>query len=171
MADLKETFASLRERFNALPATHKAAVILLPAVLFSLAVTLLLYTLRPDYAVLYTGLNPEDMNAVLTELDKEGVDYRIGRDGRTVLVPENRVRDIRLKLAAKGVPSKGIIGYELFDRSGIGVSEFQQRVNFKRAVEGELVRTILRFRSIEDARVHIALPERSIFLRKEKEPL
>ncbi len=170
MADLRETFGHLRERFNALPATHKAAAVLLPAVLFSLAVTLLLYTLRPDYAVLYTGLNPEDMNAVLTELDKEGVDYRIGRDGRTVLVPENRVRDIRLKLAAKGVPSKGIIGYELFDRSGIGVSEFQQRVNFKRAVEGELVRTILRFRSIEDARVHIALPERSIFLRKEKEP-
>jgi len=110
------------------------------------------------------------MNAVLTELDKEGISYRIGRDGRTVLVPENRVRDIRLKLAAKGVPSKGVIGYELFDRSGIGVSEFQQRVNFKRAVEGELIRTILRFRNIEDARVHIALPERSIFLREEKEP-
>ncbi len=170
MADLKEILGSLQARFNALPLTQKVLVVFLPAVVFSLLVTVLLYALRPDYAVLYTGLSPEDMNAVLTELDKDGVDYRIGRDGRTVLVPENMVRDVRLKLAAKGVPSKGVIGYELFDRGGIGVSEFQQRVNFKRAVEGELVRTILRFRSVEDARVHIALPEKSIFLRDEKEP-
>ncbi len=170
MADLKEFLKNLQERFANLPLSQKILIVIGPAVLISLLITLLLYGLKPEYSVLYTGLSPEDMNAILTELDKEGISYKIGRDGRTVLVPENELRDIRLKLAAKGIPSKGIIGYELFDKSGIGISEFQQRVNFKRALEGELVRTILRFRSIEDARVHIALPEKSLFLRDEKEP-
>ena len=170
MADINETLKNLQERFSALPLTQKLLIIGLPAVVFSLLVTVLIYSLQPDYAVLYGNLSPEDMNAVLTELDKEGIRYKVGRDGRSILVPEDKVRDIRLKLAAKGIPNKGVIGYELFDKSTIGLSEFQQRVNFKRAIEGELVRTILRFRNIEDARVHIALPERSIFLRDEREP-
>ena len=169
MADVKEIFNNLKERFNALPTYQKALVIGVPAVLVSLIATAIIYSLRPEYAVLYGNLSPEDMNVILTELDKEGVKYKVGRDGRTILVPEDQVRDIRLKLAAKGVPNKGVIGYELFDKSTIGLSEFQQRVNFKRAIEGELVRTILRFKNIEDARVHIALPEKSIFLRDEKE--
>lgn len=170
MADLSGTLRSIQERFSAMPLTQKVLLIGIPAVVFSLIVTVLIYTLQPNYAVLYSNLNPEDMNAVLTELDKEGIRYKVGRDGRTILVPEDKVRDTRLKLAAKGIPNKGIIGYELFDKSTIGLSEFQQRVNFKRAIEGELVRTILRFKNIEDARVHIALPEKSIFLRDEKEP-
>lgn len=170
MANLGETLKGIQEKFSAMPLTQKILAVGLPAVLFSLIVTALIYSLQPDYAVLYGNLSPEDMNAVLTELDKEGIKYKVGRDGRTILVPEDKVRDIRLKLAAKGVPNKGVIGYELFDKSTIGLSEFQQRVNFKRAIEGELVRTILRFKNIEDARVHIALPEKSIFLRDEKEP-
>ena len=170
MADLNSTLRNLQERFSAMPLSQKLLAVGLPAVVFSLLVTVLIYSLQPNYAVLYGNLNPEDMNAVLTELDKEGIKYKIGRDGRTILVPEDKVRDIRLKLAAKGIPNKGVIGYELFDKSTIGLSEFQQRVNFKRAIEGELVRTILRLKNIEDARVHIALPEKSIFLRNEKEP-
>ena len=170
MADLNETLRNLQERFSTLPLTQKLLILGVPAVFFSLIVTVLIYSLQPDYAILYGDLSPEDMNAVLTELDKEGISYKVGRDGRSILVPEDKVRDVRLKLAAKGIPNKGVIGYELFDKSTIGLSEFQQRVNFKRAIEGELVRTILRFRNIEDARVHIALPEKSIFLREEKEP-
>lgn len=170
MADINETLKSLWERFSLLPLSQKLLFVGVPLVLLSLVLTFLIYSLQPDYAVLYGNLSPEDMNAVLTELDKEGVKYKISKDGSSILVPEDKVRDIRLKLAAKGVPSKGVIGYELFDKSTIGLSEFQQRVNFKRAIEGELVRTILRFRNIEDVRVHIALPEKSIFLREEKEP-
>ncbi len=165
MADLRDSLRSFQDRFSALPLTQRILVIFVPAIVFSLIVTLLLYSLRPGYTVLYSNLSPEDMNAVLTELDKEGVKYKIGRDGRTILVVEGKARDLRLKLAAKGIPNKGIIGYEIFDKSTIGLSEFQQRVNFKRAIEGELVRTILRMKNIEDARVHITLPEKSIFLR------
>ena len=165
MADLRESLRGFQDRFSALPLTQRILILFVPAVIFSLIVTLLVYSLRPGYTVLYSNLSPEDMNAVLTELDKEGVRYKVGRDGRTILVVEGKARDLRLKLAAKGIPNKGIIGYEIFDKSTIGLSEFQQRVNFKRAIEGELVRTILRMKNIEDARVHITLPEKSIFLR------
>jgi flagellar M-ring protein FliF len=170
MADLRSVLKDLQDRFGALSFSQKVLVVGIPVVVFSLVLTVLIYSLQPSYVVLYGDLSPEDMSAILTELDKEGVSYKVGADGRTVLVPEDKVRDIRLKLAAKGIPSRGIIGYELFDRTSIGVSEFQQRVNFKRAIEGELVRTILRLKNVEDARVHIALPERSIFLRDQEEP-
>ena len=165
MADFRESFRNFQDRFSALPLTQRMLILFVPAVIFSLIVTLLIYSMRPGYVVLYAGLNPEDMNAVLTELDREGISYKVGRDGRTVLVAEGKARDVRLKLAAKGIPNKGIIGYEIFDKSTIGLSEFQQRVNFKRAIEGELVRTILRMKNIQDARVHISLPEKSIFIR------
>ncbi len=102
----------MQERFSALPLTQKLLLVGIPAVVFSLIVTALIYSLQPDYAVLYANMSPEDMNAVLTELDKEGIRYRVGRDGRSVLVPEDKVRDIRLKLAAKGIPNKGVIGKE-----------------------------------------------------------
>ncbi len=170
MADLRTALREIQDRFAALTFGQKVLVVGLPVVVFSLIVTVLIYSLQPSYVVLYGGLSPEDMSAILTELDKEGVVYKVGRDGRTILVPEDQARDIRLKLAAKGIPSRGVVGYEIFDKTSIGISEFQQRVNFKRAIEGELVRTILRFKNIEDARVHIALPERSLFLRDEAEP-
>ncbi len=170
MADVRRTLRDFRDRFASLPTSQKILLVSVPVVLFSLFLTFLIYSLQPSYVVLYGGLSPEDMSAILTELDKEGVSYRIGPGGRTILVPEDKARDLRLKLASKGIPSRGIVGYELFDRTSIGLSEFQQRVNFKRAIEGELVRTILRFKNIEDARVHIALPERSVFLREEAEP-
>ena len=170
MANLDETLKNLWNRFSSLPLYQRLLIAGLPILVLSLIITALIYSMKPEYAVLYGNLNPEDMNTILTELDKEGIKYKIAPDGRTILVPEDKVRDIRLKLAAKGIPNKGVIGYELFDKSSIGISEFQQRVNFKRAIEGELVRTILRFENIEDARVHIALPERSIFIRDEKEP-
>ncbi len=169
MADLRDNLTKVQERFSSLPLTQKVAIALIPAIATALIVGTLFYSLKPSYSVLYSNLSPEDMNAVLTELDKEGIGYRVGGDGRTILVREDKARDIRLKLAAKGIPNKGIIGYEIFDKSGIGLSEFQQRINFKRATEGELARTILRMKNISEARVHITLPEKSIFIRDKEE--
>ncbi len=153
-----------------LPLQKKLLLLALPLSILAVFLILAVYASSPNYATLYTGLSQEDMQAVLMELDKEGVNYKIGQDGKTVLVPESMVADLRLKLAAKGVPNKGIIGYEVFDKTGFAVSDFQQQVNFKRAIEGELARTILKLSSIEDAKVNIALPEKSIFVREEEEP-
>lgn len=170
MADIRETLNNLKERFLALPTLQKALVIAVPIITLGIVLTVATLAGRPTYTLLYSGLSQEDMSAVMAELDKEGVSYRVGQDGRSILVPERQARDIRLKLAAKGVPSKGIVGYEVFDKTGIGVSDFQNQVNFKRAVEGELARTIMRMAGVEDVRVNIGMPQKSIFLREEEEP-
>ncbi len=170
MADIKETLNNLKERFLALPFTQKVALIATPLIALILISLVALFAVKPNYTVLYAGLSQEDMSAVMVELDKEGVPYKVGPDGRSLLVPEEKARDIRLKLAAKGVPSKGIVGYEIFDKTGIGVSDFQNQVNFKRAVEGELARTIMRMAGVEDVKVNIGMPQKSIFLREEEEP-
>jgi len=150
MADIRENIRNLTEKFKQLPTLQKFLIIASALGLIIILGVASVYLTQPNYAILYSGLSQEDMVAILTELDKEGVKYKIGRDGQTVLVPENQVRDIRLKLSAKGIPSKGIIGYEIFDKTGIGISNFQQQINYKRAIEGELVRTILRIKNITD---------------------
>ena len=160
----------LKEKFLSLSLTQKLIIVSIPLAVLTVLSLILLYTSKPNYVVLYGGLTQEDLNAVLSELDKENIPYRISPDGSTVFVPEEKARDIRLKLAAKGIPSKGIVGYEVFDKERFGVSEFQNQVNLKRAVEGELARTIMRIDGVEYAKVNIGMPEKSIFLREEDEP-
>ncbi len=170
MADARKTLNNLKDRFLALSTPQKIALIAIPILTLVALIALITLATKPNYTVLYSGLSQEDMSAIMVELDKEAINYKVGQDGRSILVPEQQARDIRLKLAAKGIPSKGIVGYEVFDRTGMGVSDFQNQVNFKRAVEGELARTILRMSAIEDVRVNIGMPQRSIFLREEEEP-
>jgi len=160
----------LKEKFLSLSFTQKLIIVVVPLAVFTILFLVFLYASKPNYVVLYGGLTQEDLNAVLSELDKENIPYRISPDGSTVFVPEEKARDIRLKLAAKGIPSKGIVGYEVFDKERFGVSEFQNQVNLKRAVEGELARTIMRIDGVEYAKVNIGMPEKSIFLREEDEP-
>ncbi|MFN7065805.1 MAG: flagellar basal-body MS-ring/collar protein FliF [Aquificaceae bacterium] len=170
MERLKEILRNLNEKFMAFSITQKLLIIGIPIITLGILITMITFLAKPNYTVLYAGLSQEDMTAIVSELDREGVKYKISTDGRSVLVPEDQTRDIRLKLAAKGIPSKGSVGYEVFDKSGISTSDFQNQVNFKRAIEGELARTILRIEGIEDAKVNIGMPQKSIFVREEEEP-
>ena len=170
MAELREVINNLRDKFTNLTLTQKLLVIGIPTLALVFLILIATLATKPNYTTLYAGLSQEDMSAIMAELDKEGVSYKVGQDGRSILVPESQARDIRLKLAAKGIPSKGIVGYEVFDKNNIGVSDFQNQVNFKRAVEGELARTILRMEGVEDVRVNIGMPQKSIFVREEEEP-
>ncbi len=170
MAEIREVINTLRDKFTSLPLTQKLLVVGIPTLALVLLILIATLATKPSYTTLYAGLSQEDMSAIMAELDKEGVSYKVGQDGRSILVPESQARDIRLKLAAKGIPSKGIVGYEVFDKNNIGVSDFQNQVNFKRAVEGELARTILRMEGVEDVRVNIGMPQKSIFVREEEEP-
>ena len=169
MEKFKEYIQGIQDRFNQLTPVQKLALIGIPTALLIVGFATFLLLTKENYTILYTGLSPQDLNAIVSELDKEGVEYRISPDGRTVYVPESIVREIRLKLASKGIPNKGIVGYEIFDKTGIGISRFQQQVNFKRAIEGELARTIMSLECVDYARVHIVLPEKSIFIREEGE--
>ena len=113
---------------------------------------------------LFTNMAPEDAAAVLQKLKESGVDHRLADNGMTVLVPEEKVNDVRLELAGAGLPKSGRIGFELFDKTNLGVTDFSEKVNYRRALEGELERTIKAINSIESARVHITFPKDSVFL-------
>jgi flagellar M-ring protein FliF len=120
----------------------------------------------PRMAVLFTGLDPRDASQVVARLDKEKVAYRLDSGGTTVLVPERDVHRMRLALAAEGLPSGGTVGFELMDKTNLGATDFDRRVNYVRALQGELARTIMQIDGVEAARVHIVLPEPSIFVSK-----
>ena len=121
------------------------------------------------YGVLYANLSPEDAGKILSVLQEEKIPYKVEGDGKIILVPKNKIYDIRLKLAAKGLPASQNVGFELFEEPKMGITHFQESINYVRALEGELARTIKRIDAIEDARVNIALPKDSIFAREEDE--
>jgi flagellar M-ring protein FliF len=116
--------------------------------------------LRP----LYTSLSPEDATAMVQKLKESGVDYRVAENGTTLLVPEDKVPELRLEMAGLGLPQKGRIGFEIFDKTNFGVTDFTEHVNYRRAVEGELERTIMALAEVQQARVHVTLPKESVFL-------
>jgi len=125
---------------------------------------------EPNYSVLYSGLAEEDASKVVDELTAEKVPYKIEDNGRTIKVPKDKLYETRLSLAGKGIPGSGVIGYELFDKNTMGMSEFMQKLNYKRALEGELARTIMQQEGIEGVRVHIVIPQKSVFKSEEKPP-
>jgi flagellar M-ring protein FliF len=117
-----------------------------------------------NFRILYTGLAPDDAGAVVARLREEGTDYRLSEDGRTVLAPSEKVAELRLAMAAAGLPKSGRIGFELFDRNNFGATEFTEQVNFRRALEGELERSVMSLAEVEQARVHLTFPKDSVFL-------
>lgn len=140
--------------------------IVLAAVTLGIAagvLALALWARTPEYAVLYGRLAPDDAGQVVRTLQEANVPYRLADQGRAVLVPADRVYDLRLQLASQGVPQGGSVGFEIFDKTSFGMSDFAQKVNYTRALEGELTRTIRRLEGVEGARVHLVLPERKLF--------
>ena len=112
---------------------------------------------------LYTSLSPEDASAMVQKLREGGVDYKISENGTTVLVPEQRVPELRLEMAGLGLPKTGRIGFEIFDKTNFGITDFAEHVNYRRAVEGELERSIMAIAEVQQARVHVTLPKDSVF--------
>jgi flagellar M-ring protein FliF len=121
-----------------------------------------------DFRPLYTAMAPEDAAAVVQKLKETGIDYRLDDGGASVLAPSSKIAESRLALAAAGLPKTGRIGFELFDKSAFGATEFVEHVNYKRALEGELERTVMSLAEVEQARVHLTLPKESIFLDKQQ---
>jgi len=123
---------------------------------------------RTEYERLYTGLTEAEAGAVVERLEELDIPYRLERNGTTILAPSKRIDDIRLLLAKEGMPQSGRLGFELFDQSSFGTTEFSEQVNFRRAIEGELERTVGSMDEIRSARVHVSLPKRSVFLESEE---
>lgn len=121
-----------------------------------------------DFKPLYTGLAPEDAAAVLAKVREGGTEFRIGESGSSVLVPSSKVAEMRLQLAAAGIPKTGRIGFELFDKTNFGTSDFAEQINYHRALEGEIERSIMSLSDVEMSRVHITFPKDSIFLESKQ---
>ncbi len=117
-----------------------------------------------DFRPLYSELSQEDAAAVVAKVRESGFDFRISDNGTAVLAPSAKVAELRLQLAAAGIPKSGRIGYELFDKSNFGASDFTEQVNYHRALEGELERSVISLAEVEQARVHITLAKDSVFL-------
>lgn len=159
-----------RDSFLQLPLQRRA---ILGAVVVGVVGALLLvarWASAPDYALLFGGLPAQDAGRVVEQLEGEGVAYELRDGGASVYVPRDAVYGLRLRLATEGVVSDGPAGYELFDGGTLGMTDFMQRLNVKRALEGELARTIGSVRQVERARVHLVLPERSPFRDQQVEP-
>ncbi len=121
------------------------------------------WLLRTQQAVLFSDLKPQDAAVMAAELDKQKVVYTVADGGSTLLVDQSQVHATRLKVMGKDLPLHGAVGLELFNNTDFGMTEFAQKINFQRALQGELTRTILSFTEIRDARVHLALPEQGLF--------
>ena len=116
------------------------------------------------FKALFTGMSPEDAAAIVQKLKESGVEHRISENGTSVLVPEAKVDELRLEMAGAGLPKTGRIGFELFDRNNLGITDFTEHVNYRRALEGELERSIKALNVVEQARVHLTFPKDSVFL-------
>src|SRR5437660_7132458 len=141
-------------------------------VLIAVGVGLWLFTKwnrERDFRPLYTNLAAEDAGAIMAKLKEETVEFRIDDGGNTLRVPSEKVAELRLHMASEGLPKTGRIGFELFDKTNFGLTEFAEQVNYRRAIEGELERSIGALSEIERARVHISLPKDSVFLESKQE--
>lgn len=134
------------------------------AAVISVAVLAGVYWSRPSYSPLFTGLTEKDAAAIVAKLQDEHIPYKLSTDGTSIFVPSAQVAQTRLDMAAAGLPTGGVVGLELFDTQKLGTTDFQEQVNLVQALQGELTRTILQIEQVEAARVHIVLPQDSVFV-------
>jgi len=160
-------------RFLGLPQTPGVRTALLSAgaaLILAIMVGIWLWSQQPDYRVLFSNFNDKDGGSIVASLQQMNVPYKYSDSGTAILVPASQVHDARLKLATQGLPKGGNVGFELMENQKLGVSQFLEQVNFQRALEGELAKTIQSVASVQAARVHLAIPKPNVFVRDQQNP-
>ncbi|MGV3742806.1 MAG: flagellar basal-body MS-ring/collar protein FliF, partial [Burkholderiaceae bacterium] len=140
------------------------------AAVIAMMVAVWLWSQKPDYRVLFSNFSDRDGGAIVASLQQLNIPYKFAEGGSAILVPAENVYDARLKLASQGLPKGGNVGFELMENQKLGVSQFLEQVNFQRALEGELARSIQAVAAVQSARVHLALPKNSVFVRDQQSP-
>ena len=162
--------ASFGGRIVALPLRSKLSAALGLAALVGVVLAMLLWSSKGDFKVLYANLSDKDGGAVINQLSQMNVPYRMSEGGAAILVPAAQVHDLRLKLATAGLPKGSVSGYELMDNARFGQTQFQERLTAQRGLEGELTRSITSMAAVQNARVHLALPNQNGFFREQQKP-
>jgi flagellar M-ring protein FliF len=153
----------LRQFFKGLSARQRITLALTAALVLGGLYLFTHWSHERDFKPLYSSLSAEDASAVILKLKEGGTEYRIGESGSTILVPSKRIPELRLQMASIGIPKSGRIGFELFDRTNLSLTDFSEQVNYHRAIEGELERSLMSMNEVEQARVHITFPKDSVF--------
>jgi flagellar M-ring protein FliF len=156
-------FDQARDFFEPLTLPQRAIFGMLMVIIVVFLVFMFRWIMAPDYSLLFGSLHPDSAKEIVSELDDLEVPYKIEESGRAIYVPTDQVHELRMKLASKSFNQPNVQGYELFDSNTLGMTDFMQQVNKKRALEGELARSINSLQQVEFSRVHLVLPERSAF--------
>lgn len=158
------------EWMNRLRANPRIPLLVAGAAAIAIIVAMVLWAKQPDYRVLYSNVSDQDGGAIVTQLTQMNIPYRFSETGGAIEVPADKVHELRLRLAQLGLPKGGAVGFELLDQEKFGISQFSEQVNYQRALEGELARTIETLGPVKSARVHLAMPKPSLFVREQKSP-
>ncbi len=157
-------------RMAAMPMRARVMLALGTLMLVGIVVALLAWNRQGDWRVLYANLADKDAGAVVAQLSQMNIPYRHADGGQAILIPADKVHDVRLKLAQAGLPKGSVAGFELMDSARFGQTQFQERLTFQRGLEGELVRSIGSLSAVQSARVHLALPQQNGFFREQQKP-
>ena len=160
----------LGDLFARLRANPRIPLIIAAAAVIAVVFALALWAKAPDYRVLYNNLSDEDGGAIVTQLTQMNIPYQFAENGGALMVPAEKVHELRLRLAQQGLPKGGNVGFELMDKEKFGISQFSEQVNYQRALEGELARTIETLGPVKAVRVHLAMPKPTLFVREQKAP-
>lgn len=167
---LRNLYEQVKTFWQGLSPGRRVALPLVVVGFVSLMVYGTMVVSQPKYAPLFTGLTPEDAGTITAKLKEANVQYRLAENGTAILVPQGQVYETRINLASQGLPKGGVVGFELFNETKLGTTDFERKLKYNWALQGELTRTIREMSEVEDARVHIVMPERSLFVAEERAP-
>lgn len=162
--------AGVKRRFEELSPARKLGLMVAIAAVVALIVGSFIWSREPEYKALYSNLSDKDGGDIIESLQKLNIPYKMAEGGGAILVPSAHVYEARLKLASQGLPKGGAVGFDLMDNMKIGVTQFQENVAYQRALEGEITRTIEAISSVKGARVHLAMPKETVFVREQQKP-
>ncbi len=167
--DLKLFFEQIKKFFNTMTRSQKIVLFTSTGVLIAGIVFILIISSRVDYAPLFTNLNQQDEASIISYLEQKKIDYKLANQ-TTIEVPKEKVYKLRLELVAAGLPKHGVVGFEIFDKQSFGTTNFVENINYIRALEGELTRTIDSIGEVKSARVNLAIPKPTIFTEEQSPP-
>ncbi len=161
--NLQKTLGQMKGFFNSLSMTRRISLVVIMVLTIGALVAIIVSVSSDTYKSLASGLSEEDTQAIAKILREKNIPTKISTSGNKILVPSNRIDEARLELASAGLPQGGGAGFELFDKNELGMTSFRERINFRRALEGELSRSIRSLSEVRSVRVHIVLPKDSVF--------
>lgn len=170
VAAQENALGGMRDKLGQLSNQQKLGLMFGIAAIIALVAGSWMWSQTPDYRVLYSNLSDRDGGSVIDSLQQMNIPYKMADGGGAILVPSGQVYEMRLRLASQGLPKGSVVGFELMDGQKLGMSQFQEQVNYQRALEGEITRSIQSLSAVQGARVHLAIPKPSVFIRDQQKP-